>query len=199
MNQPTKRQQEIVRAAIVLIANHGFQSFTTKRLALELGVTEPALYRHFTNKLAIMLGILAHFEEVSLRIRHSFDHPQHSGVQLIELFLRDRYMIFSNDPEIAKVMFAEEIFLDETRLAPKILQIMDEHRNLLIKAIRQGQSEGTIRTDITFNQLFHIIVGSMRLIIDRWCLSGYGFDLNTEGMQLWEAIKKLITPGKSVT
>ena len=47
---PTDRQQQILDAALALIVEEGLDSLTMARLARRVGVTEPALYRHFRNK-----------------------------------------------------------------------------------------------------------------------------------------------------
>jgi len=70
---------------------------------------------------------------------------------------------------------------------------MHEHRDLLTKAIRQGQQEKLIRTDIGFNSLFHVIVGSMRLLVNRWCYSSFSFDIISEGELLWKDLQRMIT------
>ena len=50
----TKRQNEIIDAALKLTAEGGIQNLTVKHLADTIGVTEPALYRHFRNKAEIV-------------------------------------------------------------------------------------------------------------------------------------------------
>ena len=44
----SKRQKEIIGAAISLIAQNGIEGLTTKALAAAVGISEPALYRHFS-------------------------------------------------------------------------------------------------------------------------------------------------------
>lgn len=47
----TKRQTEIIEAAINLIAASGIQNLTVKYLADHLGITEPAIYRQFQKQI----------------------------------------------------------------------------------------------------------------------------------------------------
>ncbi|MCK5088225.1 MAG: helix-turn-helix transcriptional regulator, partial [Melioribacteraceae bacterium] len=46
----TKRQAEIIDESIKLIADKGIQGLTIKNLSKAIGVSEPAIYRHFENK-----------------------------------------------------------------------------------------------------------------------------------------------------
>ena len=58
----SERQQQIVETAIKLIADKGIQNLTTKNLAKEIGISEPALYRHFSSKLEILKAVITNFQ-----------------------------------------------------------------------------------------------------------------------------------------
>lgn len=48
--QSTDLGQKIIRSSIEMIDNLGFEHFTFKKLSLEVGSTEPSIYRYFENK-----------------------------------------------------------------------------------------------------------------------------------------------------
>ena len=60
----TERQEEIILAAIALIAREGYKNLTIKKLASELNLSEAALYRHFVNKEDLLLSIMHYFEDI---------------------------------------------------------------------------------------------------------------------------------------
>ena len=188
----SERQKQIISTSIKLIANQGIQTLTIKNIASKIGVSEPAIYRHFDSKKDILIAILDYFEDVTGNIKDQFFNPKLSGMQKLEAFISHRYDIFTGDPDLAKVLFNEDIFLNDELLGMKIMQIMSGHRELLIMAIRQGQSEGSIRSNTGEDQLFYIIIGSMRLLVNRWCHSDFSFHLKTEGIALWNTIKTII-------
>jgi AcrR family transcriptional regulator len=192
MKNPTPRQKEIVNVAIRLIAEKGMPYLTIKHIAEEIGISEPAIYRHFNSKHDILMAVLDHFETVSLQIRDRMQQANISGLEQIQIFMLDRYTLFSDNPDLAKVLFAEEMFMNDERLAAKILGIMHQHRDLLFSAIQKGQNEKEIRSDIAADHLFHFIVGSMRLLVNRWSFSDFAFDLKREGLTLWQAVEIMI-------
>lgn len=55
---PTARQEEILDRAIELIRDSGLAGLTMKKVAERVGFTEPAVYRHFPTKQALLLGIV---------------------------------------------------------------------------------------------------------------------------------------------
>jgi len=52
------RQDEIVGTALRLISEDGIQELTMKKIATAIGITEPALYRHFTSKFQILSAVV---------------------------------------------------------------------------------------------------------------------------------------------
>ena len=56
----SKRQHEIIASAGKLLMEKGIKGLTTKNLAQEMGFSESALYRHFTNKEDIVVLLLQH-------------------------------------------------------------------------------------------------------------------------------------------
>jgi AcrR family transcriptional regulator len=55
---PTSRQEEILDRALELIRESGLGGITMKKVAERVGFTEPAVYRHFPTKQALLLGIV---------------------------------------------------------------------------------------------------------------------------------------------
>ena len=62
MQQFTDRQIEIMEAATNRISKYGIQNLTIKTLAEDIGLSEPALYRHFKSKNEILLCLLEYFK-----------------------------------------------------------------------------------------------------------------------------------------
>ena len=188
----SERQEQILNTSIKLIANHGIQTMTIKNIAREIGISEPAIYRHFPSKFDIIYTIMDFFDHFSLEICEKIEDSSINPIDRIELFFKNRYRFFADYPELTKVMFSEEAFQYDPRLSEKILQIMHQHRKILLDIIKYAQQQDLIRKDIEVDHLFHLVIGSMRLMVDRWCFSNFSFDIYTEGMKLWKSVKKIL-------
>ncbi|MCK5843296.1 MAG: TetR/AcrR family transcriptional regulator [Victivallales bacterium] len=188
----TERQNDIVETALKLVADHGIQKLTIKNIALGIGVTEPAIYRHFNGKSAILSSILDSFEEISKSVLDSENLLQCLPLDAIETFLSDRYERFSKNSKLAKVMFSEELFLGDEELSARMLKIMHSHKERMHQIITRGQQNREIRGDVDPISIFRTIFGAMRLLVKQWCLSGCAFDLRREGARLWKGQKRLL-------
>ncbi len=190
----TPRQQEIIREAIRIIAADGIGDLTIKNLAGAVHVTEAALYRHFQNKQAILAAIIETFDMISRTPPHPDPHAD--ALDRIEWFVQDRYIKFAADPDLAKIMLSESIFIHNNLMAEKKRRVMHGHKGEVVGWIEAGQRQGGIRPDIDAVALFRVIVGSMRLLVLQWCFNHHAFDLKKEGRRLWLDIRKMARPAQ---
>ncbi len=187
----TERQQQIIETAISLVADKGIQNLTTKNLALQIGITEPALYRHFENKLAIMKSILKYFQ---LTMQPSILELKKEGKasDRINNFILKHYEILNQKQNLAKIIFAESNFQNDETLKDSLLLMMNNSQRLMQNIIQQAQENNQINTAITAKNLTRIIIGSMRFMIIQWSMSGMIFDIEAEGKLLCEDLNKIM-------
>ena len=192
MPEFTQRQKEIIESAIQLIARNGIQELTIKNLAKSIKVTEPAIYRHFNSKMDILLAILTYFKESTRKELTRILTANNSSISQLEHVFVDRFRQLTAKPALAAVIFSEELFQNDRRLSAEVFTLMKIMLDTVTQIISSGQARGEIRSDIPAEQLAMVIVGALRLIIARWHLSGYAFDLQQEGARLWDFMRKMI-------
>jgi len=188
----TKRQQNIIQSAIELIAQEGIQKLTIKNLSAKVGVTEGAIYRHFTSKLDILMGILSLFEKSTSDLIAVIEKNPAEPLKQLEMLFKEHFVQFKQNPAVASVIFSEELFLNERQLSEKVYQIMQNTQRTIEGIIQKGQEQGIFRNDILPDQLALLFVGALRLTVTRWRLSQFSFDLQKEGDRLWETILNII-------
>lgn len=186
------RQIEIIEAATKLIGEKGIQNLTIKKLASEMGFSEPALYRHFKSKTEILQSVLIFYKEKLKLGVSTIIQSELSAIEKTKRMMEFQFNHFSKNPAVIMVIFAETSFQYDSILSNAVSQIMEQKRILVCQIIETGQLEGNIRNDINANQLTTIIMGSMRFSVLKWRLSNFDFDLIDEGKALWETIKTLI-------
>jgi TetR/AcrR family fatty acid metabolism transcriptional regulator len=193
MEQFTQKQQAIINTAIQLIAENGIQNLTIKNLAARIGVVEGAIYRHFSSKLEILLGILSLFRTMVKSPLTNLNASQsRNALDKLELLFQQRFEHFSKNPAFASVIFSEEIFQNEKRLSEEVYSIMQNSQETIRNLLVSGQADGSVRPDISADQLAVIITGALRLTVTQWRLSGYSFDLAENGRNLWQAFRQIL-------
>ncbi len=187
----SERQQQIIETAIKLIADKGIQNLTTKNLAKEIEITEPALYRHFDSKSEILKAVIQYFKNKMQPAVKKLNKSTNS-LNNIEKFILEHLKIISHNPNFAKVIFSEANFQNEENLILEMNNMMKRSHKILEAVVQLGQSRNEIRSDINSLSIIRMIIGSMRLLVTQWSMSGMIFNLETEGKQLCDDIKKLL-------
>ncbi|KAA3620467.1 MAG: TetR/AcrR family transcriptional regulator [Calditrichaeota bacterium] len=192
MKKFTARQQEIIKASTELVAEQGIQGVTIKKLSKKIGISESAIYRHFDSKLDILLGILSQFRSHKMEVLDKIQGSGATELEQLEMIFKERFNQFTQYPAITAVIFSEDIFQNEKELADEVYAIMNSSLQLILIVIKKGQNNKSIRSDISADQLSLIIVGALRLLVARWRLSGFAFDLRREGDKLWGNINQIL-------
>lgn len=188
----TERQKEIINVSLEIIAEGGIQALTIKNLANKIGFAESAIYRHYKNKIQILLAILEFFKQNSESFFTSqLNSTEPSSVIIEHLFL-NHFKKFSATPSLVAVIFSEEIFRNEVELTDKVKEIMDKNITSLKTIIENGQSKGEFRADINSSHLSVMIMGSLRMFVKQWHMSGHKFSLIEKGSEFINSINLLL-------
>jgi len=187
------RQKEILDVSLQLIAESGIQSLTIKNIANKIGFTESAIYRHYENKIQILIAILDFFKENSERFFSYEAQANENSITKIERLFLNHFNTFASKPALVAVIFAEEIFRNEAVLVEKMEGIIKNNSLSITNIIETGQNKGEIRTDINASHLSIIIMGSLRLFVKQWQMLNYSFDLIKKGAEFINSIKTVLT------
>jgi AcrR family transcriptional regulator len=188
------RQIEIINASLQLISESGIQSMTIKNLAKRIGFAESAVYRHYENKIQILMAILNMFKQNSDQFFDAQLNSDDNSITKIESLFINHFNKFAQNPALVTVIFSEEIFRNEVELSTRVSEIMEKNIKSLDAIIQQGQANSEIRSDIESFDLSTIILGSLRMFVKQWHISNFSFDLNERGRHFIESIKLLTQP-----
>lgn len=193
MEKFTDRQIEIMEAATARIDKYGIQNLTIKTLAADIGLSEPALYRHFKSKNDILGGLLDYFIlEMKDRIRSiSLTNFETAADELRGIFT-SQLQTFTARPAIVSVIFAESIFHFNEELTGKVSEIMRLMHEYVRANIKRGQELGQYSKMINSPTITTIIIGAMRLTVLKWKLSGHKSNLIKDGNSVLSGVLKMI-------
>ncbi len=188
----TPRCEQIVDVAIELLSEGGISALTIKNLAGAVGVTEPALYRHFKCKMDILVAILNRLEANINSLFSKNMNSQDSILDQIQMIYTRVFHNFAAKPSMASVVFSEEIFRHDKRLSDHVSRIMDTVQEQILRLLRSKKGRAECRQDVPAKDLAKVIMGSSRFLVTRWRLSGYAFDLEKEGAALCKSLRLMI-------
>ncbi len=189
----TERQIEIIEAATLRIDKFGIQELTIKNLASDLSLSEAALYRHFKSKNEILLGLLTYFIlEMNERLAAIIEDKEKQPSELLKKIFVSQLNTFVQKPAIVSVIFSEGIFQFNKELSEKITAMMALMQKNINALIVRGQNEGVYGKLLGADTITTIIMGSMRMVVLKWKLSGNKSNLVNDGKKVLNGLLKML-------
>lgn len=186
------RQLEIIEAAGEILTKSGINGLTIKNLAAKMGFCESALYRHFNSKEEIILTMLKYLaEDMDNRLSTCLQNVK-DPIEKLNVFFNSQFDFFSMKPHFLVAIFSDGLLEESESINGAINQIMKTGRIHLTQIIEQGQQQQIFNAQLPADELVHIIMGSFRLHMLQWRLSGYAFDLKQKGNILMVNLLTLI-------
>ncbi len=177
------RKAEIVKVAIALAAEVGPDRVTAEMLAVNIGISQPAIFRHFPNKGAIWLAVA---EQIAGFMGQGEAGPDDRGdpvVALVTLVEAHLGGVVRN-PAIPAILFSRELHAKNDELRAHFAAIMANRQAVFGALIRQAVDAGAFRRDLVAEDAAFLVLALIQGLAMRWSLSGRSFDLVAEGGRL---------------
>ncbi len=185
-----ERQAQIIDEAIRIIHENGYNALGIRKLAQRVGITEPAIYRHFTNKDEIIVGILDRVLKMGNSMLARISEAEDAKAK-IKRFVLFHFEFLQQKPELTSIVFSENLFHKNPILKTKLQTIIKSRHQMLKGLIETAQADGVL-VDVDADALAVLIIGNVRLIVLEWRLADFEFDLLERGQRAWQTLEKLI-------
>ena len=188
----TPRQLEIIAAAGQLISEDGYAKLTTKRLAERMHFSEAALYRHFASKEDILVKMLELLTaSVQERMEAVAAQEEKPDMRLRAMF-DSHFTYFKAHPEYLMAIFATNFMEPSPVIDTAIKNLMEVMRHHLRAVVSAGQKAGTFTRVIPTDMLVQIVMGTFRLHMLQWRMTGKNTDVKKVGNKLINTVLTLI-------
>jgi AcrR family transcriptional regulator len=188
----SERQREIMEASLEIISAEGIQNLTIKNISGKIGISEPAIYRHYENKISILVAILDEFRAMSGKLFSDHSAGDTSPVEKLKNIFKGLFKAFEKNPSMVSVIFSEEVFRNEPLLRQRISEIMEHNSSVIRTLVAEGQKSGDIDGDIDPGYLTIILTGSLRMLVRKWQEGDKQFNQAEEVENLFGAIARMI-------
>lgn len=190
----TKRQSEIIEVAAKILTGSGVQGLTTKRLAQEMNFSESALYRHFKSKEEILVTMLDYF--ASLMEEFYSETKGDNEMEKIKSLFLNQYQFFVEHPYYAIIVFSEGLMEESEQIATAVKNVMATRMKFLVPLLSESQQSKLIVDTMSPEDMAHIIMGSNRLLLLKWKMNQFKFDLILEGERHLSNVLNLLKTNK---
>lgn len=180
------RKIDIEKAALDLAFDFGPDRVTTNMIADRLGLTQPAIYKHFASKDDIWRSVATTLHEKIKRNIESATQVDASPVGRVRLLVLGHLRLVQETPALPEIMTRRSTADTESAIKSQMFQGMIVFQQTLTSMIDAGQINGTIRSDIDARDLTALVMGVTQSLILRMLISRNPDILLKDGERLLE-------------
>ncbi len=183
-----KRRESIIVSTIQTLNAVGLQNLSTKMIAIQEGVSEGTLFRHFKTKTEIMLAVVDHFSQYDDAIIETCGQKNFSPLEAIRYFYNAYAEYYQNYPEITVVVQAYDSLMCDAELSEKVSAIIYKRADFIIKTIQEAIDQHIIREHLDPVVLENILTGGSKELCLKWRMSKYNFSIKEKNAEMIETI-----------
>ncbi len=186
------RQEQIVEAAMNLIASRGLKGLSMAALANRIGLVPSAIYRHFKSKNDIVDMILDFIQERLLTNIRITCKETSEPMERLQRILKRHVETLRKNRAIPRIIFTEDIFSGNPKRRTKVYRIVSGYLEDLNKIIQDGQEKGQIRSDMDSKTVALMFLGMIQPGAILWFLSDGKFDMSKQSEKNWNIFREAI-------
>ena len=137
---PETRRQELISAAITCFARQGYKGTTIDKIAVQAGLSKGSVYRFFTTKDDVLLGVLDKFES-DIRCRIAQSDTDKGALSSLEHVLAEMLVYLGEHQALAAVWME---FYTHPKAKVRYLKTFNDFRSelmtLLLLAFESGET-----------------------------------------------------------
>ena len=159
VRKPGERRVQILQTLAAMLQEPQPEKITTAALAARVGVSEAALYRHFSSKAQMYEGLIEFIEQTlfGLIARITTDTPSPSAQ--IKAILGMLLNFAAKNPGMTRVLIGEALVHENERLQKRINQLHDRIEAQLRQCLRfSGDNQAELSAPLA-NLLQCVVVG----------------------------------------
>jgi len=165
------RKAEIESATLALAYEHGPAQVTTTMIAERLGMTQPAIYKHFPNKTELWQSIT---RTLGARIADNIANARTEAAtpleQLRHLALGQLRLVHDT-PALPEIMLMRDRTVTQEAVRQEIHANMGRFQQAMVEMIVQSQKDGSLRRDTAPSDVAALIMGLIQSLILRSLVS----------------------------
>jgi AcrR family transcriptional regulator len=144
------RRRQIVEIVLDLVGECGADNVSVQAIADRIGLTQPAVFRHFPNKEAIWISVMEWLEERLGRIHRAAEKDAgESALTILERIFLDHVRMIQRHPALAKVVFSDHLRLQFPSLQSRFADIIDAYQRRVVGLIERAKGQRLVPASLS--------------------------------------------------
>ncbi|APO88111.1 TetR/AcrR family transcriptional regulator [Marivivens sp. JLT3646] len=181
-----ERKAQIVAEVLRLADEIGPDRLSTTEVARAIGLSQPAIFRHFPTKGALWLAVA---EDIADRLQ-SYWAAAEAGATgshaRLKALISAQLTAIAETPALPSILFSRELQVDNHSLRDVFRGVLGAFQGRLVVVLRDMQASGDLRSDVSPEDIAILLTSLVQGVAIRWSLGARGFSLVNEGQRLFD-------------
>lgn len=178
------RKEQIAEVALHLADTLGPERVSTTAVAQVIGISQPALFKHFPSKGAIWQAVARLIVDRMEDAWKAAAAEEADAMGRLRRLVHSQLSLVQRAPGIPAILFSRELHARDTGLRQVFFELTQRFRDVIEAIVAEGQAAGTVTTASTSRDIATLVQSMIHGTVLRWSLSGKSFDLPTEGVRM---------------
>lgn len=177
-----ERRLEIIAITLRLAAQLGPERITADAIAKELGLSQPAIFRHFPRKDDIWAATILWLEQSLAERWAEAAATTNDPAGRLQAILRAQFCAIHAIPALPTILLSPELQARHDGIRRALMALMGRFHGELSTAIADGTASGQWPPGLDVARAAWMLIALVQGTALRWTASQGGFDLVAEGM-----------------
>jgi AcrR family transcriptional regulator/uncharacterized protein (DUF2249 family) len=157
------RRRQIVQAALALLGDSPLDQLSTRQIARALGISQPALFRHFASREALLLGVIAETRLELGALAEGVLASQLGPVARLEALAVRLLDHLERHPGLPRLLFAN-VASGGGPVRTALQQLYSMQSSLVTELVREGQRAGEIDASVDARDAATLFIGLLQSV-----------------------------------
>ncbi len=180
-----ERQREIVATVLALARERGPDAITTQAIADRMGVTQGAIFRHFSDKEAIWLAVFAWVRESLGAALDAAVAKAGTPLAKIERAFLAHVAFVAANPGVPRVLFHELQYPGDSPVRAEVRAMITTYSKRLASLFTQAKAAGELPADLDATLAPVLFIGAVQGLVIQSALAGDEAAMTKRARQLF--------------
>ncbi|MGN1402538.1 MAG: TetR/AcrR family transcriptional regulator [Bacillus sp. (in: firmicutes)] len=194
MKKNKPKYKQIIDAAVVVIAEHGYHQAQVSKIAKQAGVADGTIYLYFKNKEDILISLFQEkMGEFIEKIEEGINSASHASDKLL-ILVQKHFELLSGDSHLA-IVTQLELRQSNLELRLKINEVLKGYLALVDRVLKEGMEKGEFKPDLNYKLARQMIFGTLDEVVTTWVMNDQKYDLNALSKEVHHLFLAGLTEG----
>ncbi|MCP8967380.1 TetR/AcrR family transcriptional regulator [Ectobacillus ponti] len=176
MKKNKPKYNQILDAAVVVIAENGYHQAQVSKIAKQAGVADGTIYLYFKNKEDILISLFQEkMGEFIEKIRMKTAGIG-SAAEKLFMLVETHFSLLAEHHHLA-IVTQVELRQSNKELRLKINEVLKDYTKLIDEIIQLGVEQGEFRSGLNMRVTRQMIFGTLDEMVTNWVMGDHKYDL----------------------